>query len=77
MMWYFLSTHRHTVKKTNKMCKKKWYKWNEKGKPEGSRYTLHQDMKQSMSVVIMNYEKTWYLCVSRYFSSIFPEKPQK
>lgn len=59
MMWYFLSTHKDPVKKTNKMCYKKKYKRHEKGKPENSHYTPHQDMKQSISVVIMNDEKTW------------------
>jgi hypothetical protein len=41
------------------MCKKKSYKWHEKGKPEDFHYTPHQDMKQLISVVIMNDEKTW------------------
>ena len=45
--------------KQNVLQKKKKYKRHEKGKPENSHYTPHQDMEQSISVVIMNYEKTW------------------
>jgi hypothetical protein len=50
---------KHTQAPNEENKQNKWYKWDEKGKLEDSHYTPHQDMRQSISVVIMNYEKTW------------------
>jgi hypothetical protein len=58
MMWYFLSTHKDPVKKTNKIYKKNGTK-DMKKENLRTPITHHQDMKQSVSVVIMNNEKTW------------------
>jgi hypothetical protein len=50
----FKHTHKDWVKKTNKMLQMTWERkiWD-------SHYKPLQDTKQSISVVIMNDEKTW------------------
>jgi hypothetical protein len=54
-----LSKHTQGPSEENKQNVKKMVQKHEKGKPEDSHYTPHQDMKQSISLVIMNSEKTW------------------